>query len=189
MRRLIVSMNITIDGFMAEPDGGLDWQVQNWTADMGQILSEQLSDADTLLLGRNTYSAMASYWSAVSAGFCDIPREDLFYAEMINKCRKVVCSTTLDTLVWNNSQLIKKNIRQEILKLKQQPGKTILVYGSHKLVQHLIKLNLIDEYVLWIYPVSIGRGISLFNNKQKLKLILSHPLPSGVVISRYCNQP
>jgi dihydrofolate reductase len=182
-------MNMTIDGFMAEPDGGLDWHLQNWTADMGQILCEQLNQADTLLLGRNTYSAMAGYWPAVSAGCSAISRDDLVYAAMINNYPKIVCSTTLDTLSWNNSQLIKKNIRQEITKLKQKQGKAIMVYGSHKLVQQLIKFNLVDEYLLWVYPVSIGCGISLFSDKQKLKLIRSRRLPSGVVILKYQNQP
>jgi dihydrofolate reductase len=189
MRRLIVSMNITIDGFMAEPDGGLDWHLQNWNADMGQILSEQLSHADTVLLGRNTYSAMAGYWPAVTTGLCALSREDLVYAQIINNCQKIVCSTTLDTLHWNNSRLIKKNIRQEILKLKQQEGKSIIVYGSHKLVQQLMKFNLIDEYVLWVYPISIGRGIALFKDKQKLKLVKSQPLKSGVIILKYYSQP
>jgi dihydrofolate reductase len=104
----------------------------------------------------------------------------------MNNYRKIVCSTTLKTLTWNNSQVIKNNIRREILKLKQQPGKDIIVYGSNKLVQYLIKFNLIDEYLLWVYPVSLGSGIALFNNKQSYKLLHSQALSSGVIILTYC---
>ncbi|MDB5157260.1 MAG: dihydrofolate reductase [Mucilaginibacter sp.] len=187
MRRIIISMNITVDGFMAGPDGELDWHLQNWTNDMSQVLAEQLNKADTILLGRNTYSAMASYWPAVSTAF-SLSRDDLAYAEMMNSYRKVVCSTTLNDLPWANSQVIKKNIHREIVKLKQQPGKDIIVYGSYKLVQYLIKHNLADQYLLWLYPISIGRGIALFKNKQTLKLLQSNPLSSGVIILKYSTE-
>ncbi|WP_255547620.1 dihydrofolate reductase family protein [Mucilaginibacter sp. dw_454] len=184
MRRIIVSMNITIDGFMAGPDGGLDWHLQNWSTDMSDLLAQQLNTADTILLGKNTYSAMAGYWPAVSTCL-SLSREDLAYADMINRYPKVVCSRTLKTLRWANSKLISANIRQEILKLKQQPGKNILIYGSHKLVQYLNSHNLIDEYLLWLYPVSIGSGMQLFKQRQNLQLINTQTLPSGVVVLKY----
>lgn len=184
MRRIIVSMNVTVDGFMAAADGGLDWHLQNWSAEMADLLAQQLNTADTILLGRNTYSAMAGYWPAVSTGLL-LSRSDLAYATMINSCEKVVCSTTLKNLRWANSRLISSNIRTEILKLKQLPGKDIIIYGSHKLVQYLGRLNLIDEYLLWLYPVSIGRGIPLFHRPQQLKLMSSQILSSGVTVLKY----
>jgi dihydrofolate reductase len=184
MRRIVVSMNITVDGFMAAPDGGLDWHLQNWSTDMSDLLAQQLNAADTILLGKNTYSAMASYWPAVSTGLL-LSRSDLAYASMINSCEKIVCSTTLQKTRWENSRVISSNIRREILKLKQQPGKDILVYGSHKLVRFLSKFNLIDEYLLWLYPVSIGRGLPLFHQQQKLAFAEAKKLSSGVVMLKY----
>lgn len=184
MRRIIVSMNITIDGFMAAADGGLDWHAQNWTDDMSDLLAQQLSNADTILLGKNTYSAMAAYWPAVSTGLL-LSRSDLAYASMINSCEKVVCSTTLNNPRWENSKVISSNIRKEISKLKGLPGKDILVYGSHKLVRFLSKFNLIDEYLLWLYPVSIGRGMPLFHQQQKLAFAGAKTLSSGVVVLKY----
>jgi len=184
MRRIVVSMNITLDGFMAATDGGLDWHLNNWTTDMADLLTQQLNGADTILLGRNTYSAMAAYWPAVSTGLL-LSRADLAYATMINSCEKVVCSTTLKKTRWDNSRVISANMRREILKLKQQPGKDIIVYGSRTLVQYLTKFNLIDEYLLWLYPVTIGRGMLLFDHPQKLELIGSKTLSSGVVVLRY----
>lgn len=184
MRRIIVSMNVTLDGFMAASDGGLDWHLHNWTTDMADLLAQQLNDADTILLGRNTYSAMAAYWPAVSTGL-RLSRDDLAYATLINSCQKVVCSTTLKNPRWENSRVISSNIHQEILKLKELPGKSIIVYGSHTLVQYLSKFNLVDEYLLWLYPVIIGRGAPLFSHPQKLELLGSKTLSSGVVVLRY----
>jgi len=180
-------MNITVDGFMAAPDGGLDWHMQNWSTDMSDLLAEQLNNADTILLGKNTYSAMASYWPAVSTGLL-LSRGDLAYATMINSCEKVVCSTSLKRPRWENSRVISANVRREILKLKQQPGKDIMVYGSHRLVRFLSKFNLVDEYLLWLYPVIIGRGMPLFHEQQKLAFAGAKTLSSGVVVLKYrCN--
>ncbi len=184
MRRIIVSMNVTIDGFMAGPDGGLDWQFNNWTTDMAEVMGAHLSKADIILLGRNTYSAMADYWPAVS-GCLIAARDDMAFAGMMNNYIKLVCSTTLKNLNWSNSQLIKGNIRNEILKLKQQQGKDIMIYGSGQLVTYLMQYNLIDEYLLWVYPLSLGRGIPLFANRQRMKLIDIRQFTSGVVIMHY----
>jgi len=184
MRRIIVSMNVTLDGFMAGPDGALDWQFQNWTSDMAELMGDQLSKAGALLLGKNTYNAMAGYWPAI--GTClSLPRDDIAFAAMMNSCPKIVCSNTLTTLSWNNSRLIKGNLRGEILKLKQQPGKDILIYGSGRLVSSLTRWGLIDEYRLWIYPVSIGRGMPLFAAKLNFKLVGMRQFPSGVVVLNY----
>ncbi len=169
---------------MADADGGLDWHLQNWTSDMAQLLGQHLNQADTLLLGRNTYNAMAAYWPAVSTDLC-ISREDIPYADLINNIQKVVCSSTLKDLSWNNSQIIKGNLRQQIIKLKQQSGKDIIVYGSHKLVQYLTQHDLVDEYILWMYPIAIAQGMSLFKHAQNLKLVRSHQFPSGVVVLHY----
>ncbi len=184
MRRIIVSMNVTLDGFIAGSDGGLDWQFQNWTSDMAELMGDQLSKTGALLLGKNTYSAMANYWPAI--GNClSLPRDDIAFAAMMNSCPKIVCSNSLTTLNWNNSRLIKGNARGEIFKLKQQPGKDILIYGSGRLVASLTRWGLIDEYRLWIYPVSIGWGIPLFATKLKLKLMGLRQFSSGVVVLNY----
>jgi dihydrofolate reductase len=184
MRRIIVSMNITIDGFMADIDGGLDWHLQNWTSDMAELLGEQLRRADTLLLGRNTYCAMAAYWPAVSINL-RAARDGIPYADLMNRYEKVVCSNTLKQVSWNNSRVITGNIRQEILRLKQQPGKDIIIYGSSKLISYLTRHNLIDEYLLWVYPITLARGKALFNHPQNFTLINSRQFASGVVVLNY----
>jgi dihydrofolate reductase len=184
MRRIIVSMNVTLDGFVAHADGGLDWQFRHWNGDMARQLGEQLSRADTLLLGRNTYNAMAAYWPGAVSGF-GLSRDDVAYATLMNDYPKIVCSTTLKKAGWRNSIIIEKDLLNKISELKQQAGKHIMVYGSRSLVQYLAQHKLIDELQLWVYPTALGRGLMLFRQKQVMKLLGARHFSSGVVMLTY----
>ena len=150
-------MNVTLDGFMSGVNCELDWHFKSWTIEMAECLCEELSKADTILLGRITYNAMATYWPA-KATDCSFPREDIAFADMMNTYNKIIFSRTLKKVKWNNSRLAKKNIAKEIFQLKQQPGRNIIVYGSGQLVSSLMQLNLVDEYQLWIHPVLLREG-------------------------------
>ncbi|MVT40718.1 dihydrofolate reductase [Chitinophaga oryziterrae] len=184
MRKVVLSMNVTLDGFIAGPNCELDWHFERWGADMAHSLCEQLSRADTIILGRVTYSAMAGYWPNRAADM-SFPREDLAFAEMMNRYEKVVFSRSMDTPVWNNSRFVKGNTGKEILQLKQQTGKDIIIYGSGKLVNSLMQLNLIDEYLLWVHPVILGKGKPLFKDRINMKLMKLKTFDSGVVILYY----
>lgn len=168
-------MNISADGFITARDGSLNWHFDKWTSEMEESLCGQLAKADTLLLGANTYTAMAAYWPARQLDY-NSPRESIALADMMNSYRKVVVSATLTRLPWQNTRLLKTNIPKAILNLKQQPGKDVLVLGSGMLVTHLAECNLIDEYLLWVHPVLLGCGRPLFSslphtvNMQLLKV-------------------
>ena len=179
-------MNITLDGFMSGPNCELDWHFQSWTEEMAECLCEELSKADTILLGRVTYGAMARYWPSQAMN-PSYPREDIAFVEMMNNYPKIVFSKTLATTEWNNSRLVKGNISNEIIKLKKKPGKNMIIYGSGRIVSVLAKLNLIDEYVLWIHPVILGKGKPLFKSDSKLnlELIRTKTFRKGVVILYY----
>jgi len=187
MRKLIVSMNVTLDGFMSGSNCELDWHFQSWNQEMSESLAQQLSNADTILMGRITYKAMAQYWaSSVSDPF--FPREDLPFADMMNTHSKIVFSKTLKKANWNNSKLINGNIEFEIAQLKYQQGKDMIVYGSGQLVSTLIPLDLVDEYQVWIHPVILGNGNALFKNLHdqiKMKLLGARTFSSGVVRLNY----
>ena len=187
MRKLIVSMNITLDGFMAGPNCELDWHFNAWNEEMAQVAAEQLSRADTIILGRITYRAMARYWPMQAANL-HCPREDIVFADMMNTHTKIVFSKTLTATEWNNTRLVKRGIGREITNLKQQPGKDIIVYGSGKVVSALIRLSLIDEYKVWVHPVVLGKGKPLFPEMQQrisMKLFNSRTFSSGVVMLTY----
>ena len=187
MRKLVVSMNVTLDGYMSGPGTALDWHFENWTSDMAESLSRELGNADTIILGRITYHAMADYWPSRS-DCMSCAREDIAYAEMMNNYTKLVFSKTIIRAEWNNSQVIRHDIGPEIMKLKKGEGKNMIVYGSGRLVKALMRSNLIDEYLLWIHPVLLGDGIPFFNENQKQNLLLidGKTFDSGVIAMRYC---
>lgn len=187
MRKVVVSMNVTLDGFMAGPDCELDWHFNYWNDEMAEAAAEQLSKADTILLGRITYRAMALYWpyQAVNLSFA---RQDIAYADMMNNYKKVVFSKTLTHLGWQNSRLVHGGLKKEIRRLKKEQGKNIIIFGSGSIVSALIKSDLIDEYQLWVHPVLLGNGKPLFkNSKNKTQLSLFHQekFSSGVTVFFY----
>ncbi|MGB8193580.1 MAG: dihydrofolate reductase family protein [Chitinophagaceae bacterium] len=191
MRKVIVSMNITLDGFMAGPNCELDWHFNYWNEEMAEYASYQLSHADTILLGRVTYNAMAKYWTAVTMSAV-APRQDLAFAGMMNNYHKIVFSKTMEKAEWNNSRLVKNNISKEIMQLKRQPGKDMIIYGSGSVVSTLMRSDLVDEYVLWIHPVVLGKGKNLFKSQHDmhaLRLIEVKSFSSGVIILSYEKLP
>ena len=188
MRKLVISMNVTLDGFMAGPDCGLDWHFERWSSEMAESLSHYLGNADTIILGSVTYKAMADYWPK-RAACLSISREDIAFADMMNSYTKVVFSKTIHETNWNNSRLVRGNLKSEILKMKREEGKDMIVFGSGKLATAMIREDLVDEYRLWIHPLLLGSGKPFFNaidNKHELRLIDRNSFPSGVVELRYC---
>jgi dihydrofolate reductase len=188
MRKLIASINVSLDSFMSGPNCELDWHFESWGPDLAQSFYEQLSSADTILLGRVTYCAMARYWPRKSLDL-NFPREDIAFADMMNNHTKVVFTKTLAEPAWVNSKFIRGDLRKEIKKLKSQPGKDIIIYGSGKLINSMVELGgLIDEFTLWVHPVILGEGKPLFNSLQhrlRMKLVKSHTFRSGVVMLDY----
>lgn len=198
MKKLVVSMNVSLDGFMAGPDCDLSWHFARWGIDMAEHLCEQLYNADTILLGRVTYNAMARYWPSVAASV-SIAREDIAFAEMMNRHKKVVFSKTMSSADvaakgWYNSSLASHDFNMEIHQLKKSknsPAKDLIVYGSGRLVNSLIEGGLVDEYQLWIHPVVLGSGKRLFENRQsqraknEMRLFKSRTFGSGVVVLYY----
>ena len=187
MRKLIVSMNVTLDGFMSGPDCELDWHFECWSSEMAECLSEELGAVDTIILGRITYDAMSNYWP-LKSGCLSIPREDIAFADMMNSYPKVVFSKTMNHPTWNNTRVARGTLRVEIENLKKREGKDMILYGSGKLVTALIREDLIDEYRIWIHPVLLGRGkpfFKEFSNRQNLRLIGSKTFASGVLELKY----
>ena len=187
VRKLIVSMNVTLDGFMAGPNAELDWHFRSWTEDMNVSICQELAQADTIILGRVTYLAMANYWPS-KAGYLSCAREDIAFAEMMNRYKKIVFSKTIRSTTWNNSEIVKGDITGIISTLKNCAGKHMIIYGSGKLVNSLMRANLIDEYVLWVHPVLLGKGKPFFlivNDELKMELIERKTFTSGVVALRY----
>ena len=180
-------MNLSLDGLMSGPEGQLDWHQETWDEGMSEQWLAQLESSDTLLLGRVTYEAMASYWmmGPLNQNF---PRQDLAIADRMNFHRKIVFSASGTACAWNNTLFVRGNPNEEIIQLKKKKGKEILLIGSKTLVSSIIQARLADEYRLWIHPVILGNGNPLFRNlktKLNLKLSGSRLFDSGVLLLSY----
>ena len=190
MRKLIVVEFITLDGVIQAPgapdedtEGGFvhgGWTLPYWHDDIGAHFFQAMMEADTLLLGRKT-------WQGHGAAFDPMPEGDPFGDVMKSKQKYVVSTTLKSTSLWRNSTIISGNVVEEVRKLKERPGKNILLDGSSVLVHTLIENNLVDEYALHVYPLVVGSGKRLFpeGKRVNLKLIESAALPTGVVYQRY----
>jgi dihydrofolate reductase len=173
---------VTVDGFF---DGAKKWEIDwhNVDAEFNDFAIAQLDATGMLLFGRVTYQGMASYWTSP-----DGIKDDADVANRMNALPKAVFSRTLDKADWNNTRLIKTNIPEEILKLKQASGKDIALFGSANLMATLVQHNLIDEYRLMINPVVLGKGGPLFAETLgplKLKLLQARPFKNGNVLLSY----
>jgi dihydrofolate reductase len=183
MRKLFAFNLISLDGFFEGPNRGLDWH--NVDAEFNEFAIEQTSAVDALLFGRVTYQMMASFWprpEAIAA--------DPIVAGLMNRLPKIVFSTTLEKVEWNNSRLVKDHVAEEILNLKKQPGKDLALFGSASLLSTLMQMDLVDEHRLLVNPVILGSGNPLFKRAQdrlNLKLIRSRTFGNGNVL--LCYQP
>ncbi len=170
---------MTLDGFCDHTAGIADDELH-------QHYNELLSNADTLLYGRITYQLMESYWPTVVKNPTGNKPMDEF-AVLIDNIPKIVFSHTLKNVDWKNAMLAKKDIKEEVLELKQQSGKNILV-GSPSLIVALMQLDLIDEYQLCVHPVILGNGLPLFkniNDRINLKLLKTKTFGSGAIVLYY----
>ena len=179
MRKLIMWNLVSLDGFFeGAKSWDLGWHDSVWGGELERLSIDQLNSADTLLFGRATNEGMASYWPSAKGEVADL----------MNQIRKVVFSRTLEKASWNNTRLVHGDAEEEVAKLKKQPGKDLLIFGSANLSTTLIRHRLIDEYRLCLAPIVLGRGTPLFkasSETMKLKLLETRPLKSGGVILRY----
>jgi dihydrofolate reductase len=186
VRKVVVSEFVSLDGVMEDPS----WTFQFMSEERENFKFDELSASDALLLGRVTYEDFAAAWPNMTEQYEGPRRDELQgYADMMNGYPKYVVSTTLEEpLEWNNSTLINGDVAEEVLKLKQQPGKDILVFGSGALANTLMQHDLVDEYRLMVFPVLIGSGKRLFENMSDSKVLSlsdTKTLGFGVVVLSY----
>ncbi len=176
MRKVVSGLFISLDGVTEAPNL---WQFDSFDQDLGSEMGAMITGTDTILLGRVTYQEWADYWPTST----DEP-----FASFINNTPKYVVSTTLETVAWQNSTLLKGPLVEELTRLKQQPGKNITVTGSPTLVQSLLHQDLLDELTLMIHPVVAGKGKRLFppaGDLKRLQLATHTTTSTGVALLTY----
>jgi dihydrofolate reductase len=182
MRKLKLQVQMTVDGYIAGPNGAMDWMTFNWDNELNKYVKEITEPVDCIVLGRKLAQGFIPHWASKPEG------EDPLGVEKMNNTRKVVFTKTLDRAEWDNTVLAKGDLVDEITKLKKQNGKDIIAYGGATFVSALIKHRLIDEFHLFINPAAIGNGMAIFkelDRKQNLTLKKSLAFPCGIVLLCY----
>ena len=184
MRKLIYAFNLTLDGCSEHVKQFVD-------TEMLEDYTQMLETADTFVYGRKTYQIMVPYWPDVLTE-PSASKADADFARAFVSRKKVVFSRTLEKIDHPNTRLVRGDLREEVCKMKQEPGKDIIV-GGVEVPSELLKLGLIDEFRFLFGPVLVGQGRRLFENvrlpeKQRLKLRETKVLNSGCIVVRYSRE-
>jgi dihydrofolate reductase len=178
MRNVVLGMQTSLDSYVATPDGKLNWAFAHFDDELNAAAMEQLSQLDTILLGRVNFTEQAAVW----------PHQQNPMADLMNRLNKIVFSSTPQQVEWANSRQANGSPAEEITQLKQQPGKDIGVAGGAGFAQSLAREGLIDVYRLTVHPVALGSGKPLFKDLAQplnLKLVGEKRLASGVLVLTY----
>lgn len=190
LRKIVVLSFVTLDGVMQAPGGPEEdsaggfkwggWSVGYWDDYLANAMGEQMGKPFDLLLGRKTYDIFAAYWPKA-------PESDPT-ASKLNRAKKFVVSTTLKNPSWEKTTVLKNDVVHEIGKLKEKNGPELQVHGSGNLIQTLLKNDLVDEFRLKIYPITLGKGKRLFAEgtiPAGFHLTESKTSPKGVIVATY----
>jgi dihydrofolate reductase len=170
MRKIISFMHISLDGFVAGPNGEMNWIKVD--EELFNYVGKRISGGNTSLYGRVTYQMMENYWPT-AADKPTATKHDIEHSEWYSKVHKVVLSKTMKDTGLTNTTIISDNLSDRLNEIKQQPGNDILLFGSPTATHSLIQLNLIDGYWLFVNPIILGQGIPLFKDiKDSIKLKL-----------------
>lgn len=185
MRKLKLQMQLSVDGYSSGVNGKMDWIMWNWDDELKNYINELTDTTDLILLGKNLAQGFIPHWAAVASNPDD---PSYTFGKIMHQTKKVVFTNTLENTGWENTAVVKSNFIDYINLLKKDGGKDIIVYGGISFVSSLIEADLIDEYHLFINPVAIGKGLSIFNNltdKHKFSLIKSVSFSCGIVLLNY----
>jgi dihydrofolate reductase len=185
MRKIISFMHMSLDGFVAGPNGEMDWIKVD--EEIFDYVGKRINEEDTALYGRVTYQMMENYWP--TAG--DEPnasKHDIEHSKWYKNVHKVVLSKTMKGAGLTNTTIISDNLTERINEIKREPGPEIALFGSPTATHSLIQLDLIDGYWLFVNPIVLGRGIPLFldiKDRIKLNLLNTRQFTCGVTELNY----
>jgi dihydrofolate reductase len=176
-------MQMSVDGFVAGPNGELDWMTWNWDDKLKAFVNDLTDSSDTILLGRKMTDGFVSHWS----GITDPADESYPFARKMVETPKIVFSRTLSESPWDNTT-IESELASGVERIKAAKGQDIVAYGGAGFVTSLVREDLIDDYFLFVNPAAIGSGMTIFGDiggTRGLKLVESIPFECGVVVNHY----
>lgn len=182
MRKLRLQMQMTIDGFVAGPDGQLDWMTGKWDDNL-VAFAQKLTDAsDTILMGRKMAPGFIAHWEKAAG---EPGGEEFAIGNTFVCMPKVVFSKTISTMEGANVRVEAGSLTDAVTRMKRLPGKDLIVYGGASFVSSLIARGLIDELNLFVNPIAIGQGLRAFGSRTPLKLLASSAYDCGIVVNTY----
>lgn len=185
MRKLKLQVQMSIDGYIAGPNGEMDWMIPGWDNELLQYVGNLTEGVDCILLGRKLAEGFIPTWKEREQ---EPSNEDADFIRKMNDLPKIVFSQTLPASPWPNTKIVSGKLKEEINQLKLQDGGDMMVYGGADFVSNLIAENLIDEYYLFINPAAIGRGMPIFNGlqvAQNMELVESLSFACGIALLNY----
>ncbi|MDQ3643388.1 MAG: dihydrofolate reductase family protein [Actinomycetota bacterium] len=177
MRRFKLQVQTSVDGYMAGPNGAMDWMALPWTDDVNTYIDALTEPVDCIVLGRKLAEGFIPHWAAQPTG------EDKASIDWMNNTPKVVISDTLTESPWENTLVAGGDLAETVNELKSQPGGDMIAYGGGTLVSGLIAKGLLDELHLFVNPTAIGAGMPVFANLdayQPLRLVAAQPFDCGI---------
>jgi dihydrofolate reductase len=185
MRKLKLQVQMTVDGFIAGPNGEMDWVNPNWDDDLNQYVGGLMATVDLIVLGRVLAQGFIPYWASVAT---DAENPEQASGKLFTETPKIVFTKTLDSAEWQSTALAKGALVDEVTQLKAQDGQDIIAYGGATFVSALIKNRLVDELNLFVNPVAIGSGMPIFAELESnlaLQLVESKGFECGIVVLKY----
>ncbi|MEO7213429.1 dihydrofolate reductase family protein [Mucilaginibacter sp.] len=183
MRKIKFQIQVTLDGYVAGPEGEMDWMTWNWDDELKEYVTAITEPVDLIILGRVLAEGFIPVWEQRLTEFG--PEDG---AEKMVNTPKVVFTKTMTENPWENTTLATGDITEEVCRFKNQPGGDIMVYGGARLASAMIKNNLIDEYHIFVNPVVIGKGMTIYNDlkdRLNLKLVETRSFPCGINVLVY----
>ena len=192
MAKLVLSMTMSLDGFFSGPAGELDWMTQAPDPEFSRDNVSFFDRFDRGFIGYPTASGMLPYWLNV-AGNPQAPADERALAEAVNRLHPFLVSDRDEPVPWQNAELLvvhhDEQLADAVRREKKKPGKDLGVPGGIRTAQTFVRLGLVDEYVLTVHPVALGRGKRIFTSKTGLALIDAKTYRSGVIRARYRLSP
>jgi dihydrofolate reductase len=182
VRKFLLQVQTTVDGYMGGPNGEMDWTTFPWTDDINAYIDGLTQRVDCIVLGRKLAEGFIPAWAAGPPG------EDQASIDWMNDTPKVVISNSLTESPWDNAVVAGGDLTETVTKLKAQPGGDMIAYGGSTLVTDLIARGLLDELHLFVNPTAIGAGLPVFatlDAYQRLRLVTAQPFDCGIAALRY----
>ena len=185
MRRVKLQIQQTVNGYVAGPNGELDWMVWDWDVELQDYVGDLTDSIDTILMGRKMAAGFCAHWESVAS---DPDNPEYESGKKFVETPRIVFSKTITDLKWKNVTVAKLGLKDEVARLKNQDGKDLMVYGGANFVSNLVKEQLVDDFYLFVNPVAIERGLTIFgdtNETLRLKPVETRAFPCGIVLLHF----